>query len=207
MTRFELETRIAAPVPLVFGLSLDVDAHTASMARSGERAVAGVTSGAMVLGDTVTWRARHFGVVWRMTSRITAYDHPTHFVDEQTAGPFHHWWHAHHFTPDGHGGTLMRDEITFQAPLGPLGRLAERAALDRYMPHLMRERNAHLRAVAEREAGGAPGRGGVEDDLARVRLRGSVRGGRHPGRNPRGGRGDGAGRPRLPGVGRPQGPG
>ncbi|MGX1709157.1 SRPBCC family protein [Streptomyces albidoflavus] len=159
MTRFELETRIAAPVPLVFGLSLDVDAHTASMARSGERAVAGVTSGAMVLGDTVTWRARHFGVVWRMTSRITAYDHPTHFVDEQTAGPFHHWWHAHHFTPDGHGGTLMRDEITFQAPLGPLGRLAERAALDRYMPHLMRERNAHLRAVAEREAGGAPGGG------------------------------------------------
>ncbi|MEV4907018.1 SRPBCC family protein [Streptomyces albidoflavus] len=203
MTRFELETRIAAPVPLVFGLSLDVDAHTASMARSGERAV---TSGAMALGDTVTWRARHFGVVWRMTSRITAYDHPTHFVDEQTAGPFHHWWHAHHFTPDGHGGTLMRDEITFQAPLGPLGRLAERAALDRYMPHLMRERNAHLRAVAEREAGGAPGAGWVEDDLARVRLRGSALGGRHPGRNPRGGRGDGAGRPRLPGVGRPQGP-
>ncbi len=159
MTRFELETRIAAPVPLVFGLSLDVDAHTASMARSGERAVAGVTSGAMALGDTVTWRARHFGVVWRMTSRITAYDHPTHFVDEQTAGPFHHWWHAHHSTPDGHGGTLMRDEITFQAPLGPLGRLAERAALDRYMPHLMRERNTHLRAVAEREAGGAPGGG------------------------------------------------
>ncbi len=159
MTRFELETRIAAPPPLVFGLSLDVDAHTASMARSGERAVAGVTSGAMALGDTVTWRARHFGVVWRMTSRITAYDHPTHFVDEQTAGPFHHWWHAHHFTPDGHGGTLMRDEITFQAPLGPLGRLAERAALDRYMPHLMRERNEHLRAVAEREAGGAPGGG------------------------------------------------
>ncbi|MFI2668287.1 hypothetical protein ACH5AU_01680 [Streptomyces albidoflavus] len=37
MTRFELETRIAAPVPLVFGLSRDVDAHTASMARSGER--------------------------------------------------------------------------------------------------------------------------------------------------------------------------
>ncbi|WP_408907745.1 SRPBCC family protein, partial [Streptomyces albidoflavus] len=64
-----------------------------------------VTTGTMALGDTVTWRARHFGVVWRMASRITAYDHPTHFVDEQTAGPFHHWWHARHFTPDGRGGT------------------------------------------------------------------------------------------------------
>ncbi|MFI0027709.1 SRPBCC family protein [Streptomyces albidoflavus] len=159
MTRFELETRIAAPVPLVFGLSLDVDAHTASMARSGERAVAGVTTGTMSLGDTVTWRARHFGVVWRMTSRITAYGHPTHFVDEQTAGPFHHWRHAHHFTPDGQGGTLMRDEIDFRAPFGPLGRLAERAALDRYMARLIRERNEHLRVVAEGEAGGAPGIG------------------------------------------------
>ncbi|MFJ4945016.1 hypothetical protein [Streptomyces albidoflavus] len=72
MTRFEPGTRIAAPVPLVFGLSLDVDAHTASMARSGERAVAGVTTGTVAPGDTVTWRARHFCVVWRMASRITA---------------------------------------------------------------------------------------------------------------------------------------
>ncbi|RPK70818.1 hypothetical protein EES44_04770 [Streptomyces sp. ADI96-15] len=157
MTRFEPGTRIAAPVPLVFGLSLDVDAHTASMARSGERAVAGVTTGTMALGDTVTWRARHFGVVWRMASRITAYDHPTHFVDEQTAGPFHHWWHARHFTPDGRGGTLMRDEIDFRAPLGPLGRLAERTVPDRYMPRLIRERNEHPRRVAE--AGGTPGSG------------------------------------------------
>jgi hypothetical protein len=52
-----LETVIAAPAGDCFHLSLSVDAHTASMSRSGERAIGGVTSGVMKLGDTVTWRA------------------------------------------------------------------------------------------------------------------------------------------------------
>jgi hypothetical protein len=63
-----LETVIAAPIGDCFELSLSVDAHTASMRVSGERAVGGVTSGIMKLGDTVTWRARHVGIVFRMTS-------------------------------------------------------------------------------------------------------------------------------------------
>jgi hypothetical protein len=46
------------------------------MRGSGERAVGGVTSGIMKLGDTVTWRARHFGIVFRMTSAITEYQYP-----------------------------------------------------------------------------------------------------------------------------------
>jgi hypothetical protein len=70
-----------------FELSLSVDAHRESMARSGERAVAGVTSGVMRQGDTVTWRARHFGLPFHLTSRISEYSEPTRFVDEQVKGP------------------------------------------------------------------------------------------------------------------------
>ncbi|MGH4035897.1 SRPBCC family protein [Actinomycetota bacterium Odt1-20B] len=149
MTRFEVVTRIAAPPQLVFDTSLDVDVHTASMAGSGERVVGGVAAGRMALGETVTWQARHFGVPWRMTARITAYDPPGHFVDEQVSGPFRRWYHAHYFEPDGDGGTRMRDVIEFTAPLGPLGRLAEWLALNRYMPHLIRSRNAHVKSTAE----------------------------------------------------------
>lgn len=149
MTRFEVITGIAAPPRRVFDLSLDVGVHTASMAGSGERIVGGVSSGRMGLGDTVTWQASHLGVRWRMTSRITALDPPDHFVDEQVAGPFRHWHHAHHFEPDGRGGTLMRDVVEFAAPLGPLGRLAERLVLDTYMARLIRQRNEHLRTAAE----------------------------------------------------------
>lgn len=149
MTSFEVITRVAAPPDRLFALSLDVDVHAASMAGSGERVVDGVASGRMKQGDTVTWRARHFGVWWRMTSLISAYDPPGYFVDEQVAGPFRHWRHAHHFEPDGNGGTVMRDVVDFAAPLGPLGRLAERLALDRYMPLLIRVRNEHLKKSAE----------------------------------------------------------
>lgn len=144
MPEFRIETVITAPVEACFELSLSVDAHTASMGPSGERAVAGVTSGIMSLGDTVTWRARHFGLPFRMTSAITAYERPHRFVDEQQRGPFAFWWHEHTFRPLDPGTTLMVDTVRFRSPLGPLGRLIDRVVLGRYMPHLIRQRNAWL---------------------------------------------------------------
>lgn len=93
MPCFRLETVIAAPLTACFDLSLSVDARTASMGPSGERAVGGVTSGLMEPGDTVTWRARHFGIAFRMTSAITSFERPSGFVDEQQQGPFASWWH------------------------------------------------------------------------------------------------------------------
>lgn len=80
---FECATRIAAPPAAAFDASCDIDLHLESMRSSGERAIAGVTSGRIGPGEQVTWRARHFGVRFRMTSRITAYERPSRFVDEQ----------------------------------------------------------------------------------------------------------------------------
>jgi ligand-binding SRPBCC domain-containing protein len=152
MRCIRLETVIAAPAGACFGLSLSVDAHTASMRRSGESAIGGVTSGIMKLGDTVTWRARHFGIVFRMTSAITEYQYPSRFVDEQLHGPFRRWWHEHTFTATANGRTVMTDVVQFQSPLGPLGRLADRLVLGRYMPHLLRQRNAWLKTTLEARA-------------------------------------------------------
>ena len=145
-SRFEVITRVAAPPERVFDLCLDVEVHTASLSGSGEQVVGGVRSGRMRLGDTVTFQARHFGVRWRMTARVTAFEPPGYFVDEQVSGPFRRWRHEHHFEPDGHGGTVMRDVIEFAAPLG-------RFVLDRYLPRLIRTRNEHLRRAAETPSG------------------------------------------------------
>jgi len=144
-----LETVIVAPIGDCFDLSLSVDAHTASMRRSDERAIGGVTSGALKLGDTVTWRARHFGIAFRMTSAITEYQYPSRFIDEQLHGPFGRWWHAHTFTTAASGDTVMTDVVQFQSPLGPLGTLADRLVLDHHMPYLLRQRNAWLKATLE----------------------------------------------------------
>jgi hypothetical protein len=51
MPRIVLATTIPASAEQCFDLSLSVDAHTASMADSGERVVGGVSSGVMGLGD------------------------------------------------------------------------------------------------------------------------------------------------------------
>jgi ligand-binding SRPBCC domain-containing protein len=155
---FRIETMIAAPAAACFELSLSVDAHTASMGPSGERAVAGVTSGMMRLGDSVTWRARHFGIAFRMTSCITEYEAPRRFVDEQVRGPFGRWRHEHTFTMLEPARTLMVDDIEFCSPLGPLGQIADRLVLRSYMPRLIRQRNAWLlsalEAVEERAGSG-----------------------------------------------------
>lgn len=149
---FRVVTELDVPPARAFALSLDIGAHERSMAASSERAVAGTTSGTIGLGETVTWRARHFGIVWRMTSRITSLEEPDRFVDEQVRGPFARFHHVHRFERSARG-TRMVDEIEFRAPLGPLGRLAERVALARYLPRLIAERNASLAA----ELGGPAG--------------------------------------------------
>jgi len=141
---FEVVTAVAAPPDQVFAVCLDVEAHTRSMADSSERAVGGKTRGELSLDDTVTFQARHLGLTWRLKARITYYDQPRCFVDEQESGPFKRWRHAHYFEPDGSGGTVMRDVIDFASPLGPLGRIVDRLLLSRYMPHLIRVRHTYL---------------------------------------------------------------
>jgi ligand-binding SRPBCC domain-containing protein len=138
---FALVTRAPVPAERLFDLSLSIDAHVASMARSGERAVGGVTGGTIGLDEEVTWRARHFGVWFTMTSRITALDRPHRFVDEQVAGPFRAFRHEHLFRRDG-GETVMTDTLTITSPV--LGALAERAILVPYLRRLIRLRNRHL---------------------------------------------------------------
>ena len=150
---FECSTTIGASQAAVFDLSLSVDAHFQSMAVSKERAVAGVTTGSIGLGEEVTWRAVHFGLPFRMTSRITELERPTRFVDEQARGPFRWFRHEHLFEANA-AGTLMTDRVSFQAPVSGLGWAVERVLLGAYMKKLIEERSTYLKRAAE---GGTPG--------------------------------------------------
>jgi ligand-binding SRPBCC domain-containing protein len=154
MPTIRLETTILAPIERCFDLSLNVDLHSRSVVQTHERAVAGVTTGMMQLGDTVTWEAVHFGVKQRLTSRITAYERPRHFTDEMLRGAFHSMRHIHEFVSQP-PGTLMIDVLIFQAPLGILGRIAEALFLTRYMKRFLLIRNRYLKQVAEAETEGA----------------------------------------------------
>lgn len=143
-----LETLIHAPVERVFDLARSIDAHVSSTSKTGEKAVEGRTSGLIERGETVTWEARHFGVQQRLSVRITEFDRPNMFADEMITGAFKSMHHTHRFAAeDDH--TRMIDEFEFAAPLGLLGRIAERLFLNTYMARFLADRNQELKALAE----------------------------------------------------------
>jgi ligand-binding SRPBCC domain-containing protein len=151
MASIELVTRIDAPPERCFDLSRDVGLHLRSMAHTGERAIGGRVSGLLELGDEVTWEGRHFGVLHQHTSRITGYDRPRWFRDSMVHGRFARFDHDHFFEPS-ESGTVMRDVLDFESPLGLLGRFVDRTVLVRYLEKLLRERNRVIRSEAQRES-------------------------------------------------------
>jgi ligand-binding SRPBCC domain-containing protein len=122
------------------------------MGHTGERAVAGRTSGLIELGEQVTWEGRHFGIVQRFTSAITAYDRPRHCQDSMVRGAFTSFVHDHYFEACDEG-TRMTDVLAFRSPLGVLGAIVDRAVMTRYMTRLLTKRNAVVKATLERDQG------------------------------------------------------
>jgi len=146
--RIRVETFIAAPPERCFDAARDLDLHTKSLAHTKEVAVAGRTSGLIELGEEVTWRGRHFGVTQHFTSRITGFDRPRWFQDSMVRGAFASFVHDHYFV-ERDGGTSMADVLAFSAPLGVLGRIAEKLVLRRYLERLLTRRAAAIREAAE----------------------------------------------------------
>ena len=148
METVTVETVIRAPVELCFDAARDLDLHMQSVAHTGEQAIAGRTSGLIEMGEEVTWRARHFGVIQHFTSRITAFDRPVYFQDSMQRGAFKSFVHDHRFISEG-PATRMVDVLAFSAPLGFLGRIAERLLLRSYLRRLLELRASTIKRAAE----------------------------------------------------------
>ena len=148
MPVIRIETPIEAPPERCFDLARSVEAHLQSTAKTGERAVGGVTSGLIGPGETVTWEAVHFGVRQRLTSRITRFERPRLFVDEMVRGAFRSFVHTHAFVPTERG-TLMIDTFDYRSPFGPL---VDLLFLKRYVRSLLKERALFLKGLAETKA-------------------------------------------------------
>lgn len=148
MPVIKLRTEIKADIELVFDLTRSIDLHKISVAHTKERAVGGKTSGLLGLGDTVTWRAKHFGIYQKLTSRVTGFERPTYFADEMVKGAFKQFKHEHFFSAINEG-TLVIDVFNYKSPLGVLGNLADRLFLEKYMTKFLSLRNESLKHYAE----------------------------------------------------------
>lgn len=148
MPKIVLETKISAPVDRCFDLSRSIDLHKISTEHTNEEAIDGVTSGLISLNESVTWRAKHFGIYQKLTTEITEFDNPKFFVDEMVKGAFKGFRHEHHFESI-ENGTLMTDIFDYQSPFGILGKLVDVIVLKRYMTKLLIKRNDTIKEFAE----------------------------------------------------------
>jgi len=152
MPKIELTTTIkTSQIELVFDLIRSIDLHKISTKNSKEKAIAGKISGLISLGETVTWRAKHFGVTQNLTSKVTDYSYPTFFADEMQKGAFKAFRHEHYLTLDDRGVVIVKDVFDYQSPLGILGKLADFLFLKKYMTNFLIERNKVIKEYAESE--------------------------------------------------------
>jgi ligand-binding SRPBCC domain-containing protein len=148
MAAIQLITEINAPIERCFLLSLSVDVHTEGTKATQEKAIAGVTSGVMKVNETVTWEAKHFGIKQRLTTKISAYSFPNYFITSMVKGVFKRIHHQHIFHASGEI-TIMTDLFEYEAPLGILGRIAERLFLNTHLEKFLQLRNETIKRVAE----------------------------------------------------------
>ena len=148
MPVIKIETNINADRDIVFDLSRSIDLHKISTNQTKEEAIGGVTSGLIENGQYVTWRARHFGVYQKLTSKITEFKKPDYYIDEMLKGAFKSFKHEHHFI-DKEGQTLMIDVFEYKSPFGLAGIIADKLFLINYMRKLLKTRNETIKDFAE----------------------------------------------------------
>ncbi len=95
----------------------------------------------MGLGWMIEYRLRLHGLPLRWVSRIALWEPGQTFVDVQVRGPYRVWRHRHEFERVGRA-TLVRDQVEYALPLGPLGELAHVAFVERDLARIFDYRRA-----------------------------------------------------------------
>lgn len=96
-------------------------------------------------GAMIEYRLKLHGIPVRWLTEIEIWEPGRRFVDTQVRGPYRLWRHTHSFEDDP-GGTRVRDSVSYEIPLGPLGELADRLMVRRDLARIFDYRR---RAVVE----------------------------------------------------------
>lgn len=121
--RFALKTRLALPRERVFPFF--AAAANLEQITPPELKFRVVTPHPIEMreGTLITYRLSLHGVPFKWLTRISVWNPPFEFVDEQLEGPYRQWIHRHTFAEDG-GATEMEDVVDYALPFHPLGEVA-----------------------------------------------------------------------------------
>jgi len=97
-------------------------------------------------GTLINYKLRVRGLPLRWTSEIREWNPPTQFVDFQTGDPYKFWHHTHRFIAEGNNTRIM-DEVLYDLPFGPLGRLAHSVLVKSDVEKIFRYREMKIQAL------------------------------------------------------------
>jgi len=124
MHRFRSEQWIGRPVDEVFAFFSDANNLEAITPRQLNFHI--LTPGPIRLeaGARIDYQLTLYGISLKWATLIESWEPPNQFVDVQLRGPYRMWRHTHRFVSEG-AGTRIVDDVEYELPLGPLGRLVD----------------------------------------------------------------------------------
>ncbi|MDZ4675486.1 MAG: SRPBCC family protein [Gemmatimonadota bacterium] len=94
-------------------------------------------------GSRISYRLKLHGIPMRWESRIAEYEEGVRFADEMVSGPYRRWYHEHRFRAVA-GGVEITDTVSYELPLGALGRLAHALLVQRQLGTIFDHRQATI---------------------------------------------------------------
>jgi ligand-binding SRPBCC domain-containing protein len=146
--RFVKESRIAASPEVVFAFYESPGAFQ-RLAPPWERVEVIDGGDSLKPGSRVVLSVPLGPLRLRWIAEHTEYERGRLFADRQLEGPFSCWYHRHLFLDDGQGGTLLRDEVEYEPPLGMLGRLLAGNLLESKLRRMFDYRHEITRRILE----------------------------------------------------------
>ena len=132
--KFIKETVFAASVEEVFAFHERADAF-ALLQPPWEKAEIIEPPTSLEIGTRVVVKSRVGPVTTTIVAEHVDYEKNVRFADIMTEGPFKSWHHQHLFFAH-EDGCRLRDEIDYEPPLGPLGRLFAPLVIERRLKRM-----------------------------------------------------------------------
>lgn len=142
MRVFVLDRKLIVPRPLqdVFAFFSDPRNLEAITPPWLNFSIDGMSDPSIRKGTNIRYSLRIRGIPLRWTSRISTWEPPYRFVDEQVRGPYRRWVHTHTFEARGND-TVVGDHVSY-APLG--GWLADRLIVRADLNRIFQYRSERL---------------------------------------------------------------
>ena len=82
--------------------------------------------------------------------KVTTFQRPSLFVEEQVKGDLQNYKHEHHFMPV-ENGTIVIDILEFDIPKDIIGKIFGKVYFRKYLEEILRKRTELIRNYAETE--------------------------------------------------------